>query len=265
MNQPPDVRLVPAPRLPDDPGGPPTEVLSAMPEPDPERSSVSVRIAILVGILATIMLSGLVWAVNRRAEPHITALPVDPPSLSDAATAAIDVNGTPSGPALTVSPTGSIPATIVPGPSLNPSGGSGVPPSQQPGRPATAAPPPPVPTRTPTHAPTTPARTTAATVRLTASFQQVANWPSGYQGRYTITNRGIAAVHGWTVVVTFSRSATIAVWDARPSTGSNGKVTFTDLSYNATVSPGASVTFAFNVTGSPPPTPTGCTVNGTQC
>jgi hypothetical protein len=72
-------------------------------------------------------------------------------------------------------------------------------------------------------------------------------------------------VHGWTVVVTFSGSGSISVWNANPDTGSNHRVTFRPESYNSTVPANGSVTFGLNVTGSPAPTPTACTVNGQHC
>jgi hypothetical protein len=263
--------------------GPPTEsdpertvLLSAVPGPDQGRSTVSIRIAILGGVLATVMLSGLVWAVNRQTDPDITVLPVDPPSLTGASTAVLDLDptSTPSAtPATPVSPVGSAPATTV-GPAagavLVPSSAGSVTGTRQTqgpvtgptGTPRTVAP---TLTRTPTRAPTTQAPTTAATARLTAQFKQTGSWPGGYQAQYTITNRGTAAIKSWSVVVTFSRTGSISVWQANASTASNHRVTFTNESYNGTVPPGGSITFGMNVTGSPAPTPTACTVNGASC
>jgi hypothetical protein len=100
---------------------------------------------------------------------------------------------------------------------------------------------------------------------LTARFQQVSSWPGGYQARYTITNNGTTVTTGWTVVVTFGGAGSISVWDADASTGPGHMVTFTAKSYNATIQPGHSVTFGFNATGSPPPPPVACGLNGGGC
>jgi Cellulose binding domain len=100
---------------------------------------------------------------------------------------------------------------------------------------------------------------------LTAAFRQIQSWNGGYQAEYTITNRGTAAVTGWTVVVTFSGGVNPNYWDADAVTGTDNRITFTAKSYNATVPAGGSVTFGMVVSGSPPATPVACTVNGRAC
>jgi hypothetical protein len=248
-----------------------TMLLSPAPGPDQGRSTVSIRIAILGAVVATFMLSGLVWAVNRHPDPDITVLPVDPPSLISASTAALELDPTPGAPASQASPVGSATGTVGPAgapvlvpSSAGPTTGPRQTPGHDPGPTGTAVVVVPVPSRTPTRPPATPP-TTAAAARLTAQFKQTGNWAGGYQAQYTITNRGGTAIKGWSVVVTFSRSGNISVWQANASTGSNHRVTFSNESYNATVPAGGSVTFGMNVTGAPAPTPTSCTVNGAGC
>ena len=100
---------------------------------------------------------------------------------------------------------------------------------------------------------------------LTAAFRQRQTWKSGYEAEYTITNRGTAAVTGWTVAVTFSGTVNLTYWDADAVTGTNNRITFTAKPYDATVPAGGSVSFGLVVSGSPPATPVACTVNGRPC
>lgn len=113
---------------------------------------------------------------------------------------------------------------------------------------------------------TVPARGgTAPVPGLSVAFAQTDSWADGYQARYTITNHGTVPVSGWTVAVTFSGSGDFQWWDTDATTGTNHRMTFTNKSYNSTVPAGGSVTFGLLVRGSPPPTPTACTVNGHPC
>lgn len=100
---------------------------------------------------------------------------------------------------------------------------------------------------------------------LTAAFTQKQFWDGGYEAQYTVTNRGTAAVTGWTVVVTFSGTVTFTYWDTDAVTGTNNRISFTAKSYNATVPAGGSASFGLVVRGSPPATPLACTVNGRAC
>jgi hypothetical protein len=120
-------------------------------------------------------------------------------------------------------------------------------------------------TASPSRASASPARPAPSPAGLTAAFRQTQSWNGGYQAEYTISNRGTAAVTGWTVVVTFSGAADPNYWDADAVTGTGNRITFTAKSYNATVPAGGSVTFGMVVSGSPPATPVACTVNGRPC
>ena len=106
---------------------------------------------------------------------------------------------------------------------------------------------------------------TAPVAGLSVAFAQTDSWPDGYQARYTITNHGTVPVSGWTVAVTFSGSGDFQWWDTDATTGTNRQLTFTNKPYNSTVPAGGSVTFGLLVRGSPPPTPTACTVNDHPC
>jgi hypothetical protein len=118
-------------------------------------------------------------------------------------------------------------------------------------------------------APTTPGRSPSPTrtgaAGLTVAFRQSDSWNDGYQASYTITNHSTVPVSGWTVAVTFSGAGQFQWWDADAKTGTNHQMIFTPKSYNSTVPAGGSVTFGLIVRGSPPPTPTACTVNGHPC
>lgn len=104
---------------------------------------------------------------------------------------------------------------------------------------------------------------TAAASVLTATFSKDSDWGTGYQGKFTITNKGSVAAQHWSVQFALPASASLGTfWDANVS-ASGGKVVATDRGYNATVAAGASTSFGFVVAGSG--VPTSCTVNGAPC
>src|SRR5690349_2157206 len=109
---------------------------------------------------------------------------------------------------------------------------------------------------------TTPAAKPAA-AGLTATFSKDSDWWSGYQGRFTVANRGGAAAAGWKVQFSLPAGSTLGtVWDATV-TRSGNTVIAADRGYNATVAGGAITSFGFIVNGSG--APTACTINGTAC
>jgi hypothetical protein len=91
-------------------------------------------------------------------------------------------------------------------------------------------------------------------------------WTGGFTATVTIANNGASAINGWTLAFTFPGDEKITnFWNANVTqTGSS--VTATNMSYNATIAPGASVTFGFYGTwatsAAPPAT---FTVNGMTC
>jgi endoglucanase len=97
--------------------------------------------------------------------------------------------------------------------------------------------------------------TPASAATASATFVKVADWGSGYEGRYTITS--------WRVEFDLPAGTRVGgYWDAL-LTASGRHVTFRNQSYNGTVEPGDSETFGFIGNGSG--TPTGCTLNGVPC
>jgi chitinase len=97
----------------------------------------------------------------------------------------------------------------------------------------------------------------------TAAFVKTSDWGSGFEGKYTITNGGPTTITGWNLQ--FDVPAGISVgtfWDAL-MTRSGNHYTFTNREYNATINPGAAVSFGF--IGAGPGSPTNCTLNGASC
>ncbi|MEO3816304.1 cellulase family glycosylhydrolase [Plantactinospora sp. B24E8] len=110
-------------------------------------------------------------------------------------------------------------------------------------------------------APLTMAARAAATP--TASFAKVADWGSGWEGRYTITNSGTSTITSWRVEFDLPTGTTVgSYWDAT-LTSSGQRHTFGNRAWNGTVTPGSSVTFGF--IGSGPGAPAGCRLNGQPC
>ncbi|XTZ19194.1 chitinase [Micromonospora echinospora] len=97
----------------------------------------------------------------------------------------------------------------------------------------------------------------------TATLVRTADWGTGWEGRYTITNGGPTTITSWQVAFALPSGTTLgSYWDAT-LTSAGGRHTFTNRSWNGTVAPGASVSFGFLVTGSG--SPTNCTINGAPC
>lgn len=97
----------------------------------------------------------------------------------------------------------------------------------------------------------------------TATFVKTADWGTGWEGRYTITNGGTGTINGWQVAFTLPAGTTLgSYWDATVSSAGQ-RHTFTNRSWNGTIAPGASVSFGFLATGSG--SPTDCTLNGAPC
>jgi mannan endo-1,4-beta-mannosidase len=84
----------------------------------------------------------------------------------------------------------------------------------------------------------------------------------------TITNTGQSAINGWTLAFSFPAGQRLTdSWSAnwsQPAGGAN--VTATNMPWNSTIAPGASVGVGFNAThaGANPP-PTAFTLNGVPC
>ncbi|MEU7923494.1 chitinase [Micromonospora zamorensis] len=97
----------------------------------------------------------------------------------------------------------------------------------------------------------------------TASFVKTADWGSGWEGKYTITNGGSSTINGWSLAFDLPSGTTLgSYWDAL-LTSAGQRHTFTNRSWNGTIAPGASVSFGFLASGSG--SPSGCQLNGAAC
>jgi hypothetical protein len=92
------------------------------------------------------------------------------------------------------------------------------------------------------------------------------NWPGGFTASVTIANSGSSAISGWTLTFAFPGDQKVtSAWNAAV-TQSGAGVTATNLSYNATISPGGSQAFGFQGTwAANDASPASFTVNGTPC
>ncbi|MGW0503518.1 cellulase family glycosylhydrolase [Micromonospora sp. NPDC003241] len=97
----------------------------------------------------------------------------------------------------------------------------------------------------------------------TANFAKVQEWGGGYEARFTVRNDTGTTITSWRVDFDLPAGSTLgSYWDAL-LTSSGSRHSFTNRSWNGTLTAGASTTFGFIVTGSG--TPTNCTVNGGSC
>ncbi|MFE0589333.1 chitinase [Micromonospora echinospora] len=97
----------------------------------------------------------------------------------------------------------------------------------------------------------------------TATFVKTADWGTGWEGKYTITNGGGSTINGWNLTFELPAGTTLgSYWDAL-LTSSGQRHTFTNRSWNGSIAPGASVSFGFLATGSG--APRNCTLNGAAC
>lgn len=85
-------------------------------------------------------------------------------------------------------------------------------------------------------------------LQATASFTSVNDWGSGFTGNVTISNRGTAAINGWTLQFDFA-AAISQVWDGQIVSHSGNHYVVRDAGYNSVIAAGQSVSFGFN--GSP--------------
>jgi hypothetical protein len=110
--------------------------------------------------------------------------------------------------------------------------------------------------------------TTAAApaVACLVTYTITNQWDTGFGASITIQNTGTTTVNGWTLAFTFPNNQTVTqLWNAT-WTQSGANVTATNLSWNATIAAGASVSFGFN--GSRSGTnnkPAAFTLNGQAC
>ncbi|GAA4674431.1 cellulose binding domain-containing protein [Phytohabitans rumicis] len=97
----------------------------------------------------------------------------------------------------------------------------------------------------------------------TATFVRTSSWGTGYEGKFTVTNNTSSTITSWNVQFDLPSGSTMGTyWDALLTTSGQHQ-TFTNRSWNGTLTAGASTTFGFIVTGNGDPT--NCTVNGGSC
>ncbi|MFC8914566.1 glycosyl hydrolase family 18 protein [Streptomyces sp. NPDC057116] len=102
-----------------------------------------------------------------------------------------------------------------------------------------------------------------AAASATATYTKVADWGSGFEGKWTVKNTGTTTLSSWTVEWDFpSGTSVTSAWDATV-TSSGTHWTGKNVGWNGTLAPGASVSFGFNGTGTG--SPSGCKLNGGSC
>jgi len=135
------------------------------------------------------------------------------------------------------------------------------------------------PTMTPTHTPTptnTPSPTPSPTPTSTPisgagckiGYTITNQWSGGFGANLSITNTGTTAVNGWSLQFTFANGQKITqLWNGN-YTQNGGTVIITNLSYNSSIAPGASLSSEPGFNGSWSGTnaaPTTFTLNGVAC
>ena len=114
----------------------------------------------------------------------------------------------------------------------------------------------------------TPALRTAADSggALTARYQAVNSWGSGYAGQYTIGNGGGSAVSGWTLSFRLPAGTSLSsLWDGSYTVG-GGRVTVKADSWDARIAPGSSRAVGFVTRSSGRAgSPSDCLINGASC
>jgi hypothetical protein len=125
------------------------------------------------------------------------------------------------------------------------------------------------PTPTPTQGTTpTPTPTQVSGSSCKVQYTVTNQWPGGFGANLAITNTGTTTINGWTLQFSFANGQTITqLWNGS-YTQSGSTVTITNLSYNATLAPGTTLssTPGFNGawTGSNS-SPTSFKLNGVTC
>lgn len=89
---------------------------------------------------------------------------------------------------------------------------------------------------------------TAQTAPVSVTFTVKADWQTGFTGEFKLTNDGATTIQGWKLEFDFAHQID-AIWNAKILGKSGNHYTLGDMGYNATLAPGAALTFGFN--GSP--------------
>jgi glucuronoarabinoxylan endo-1,4-beta-xylanase len=94
----------------------------------------------------------------------------------------------------------------------------------------------------------------------------MSTWNSGFTAGISITNTGTSAINGWTLGFALPSGQSITSgWNATYSP-SSGQVSARNVSYNATLAPGATIDLGFQATHTGNTAePTAFTLNGIPC
>ena len=109
--------------------------------------------------------------------------------------------------------------------------------------------------------------TTLALVACHVSYSVTSQWNNGFGGAFSIQNTGTVAMTSWNLTWTWAKNQRVTQsWNSNYSQPA-ASVSFTNMSYNASIAPGATLTgmgfnASFNGTN---PAPTAFYVNGTLC
>jgi hypothetical protein len=107
---------------------------------------------------------------------------------------------------------------------------------------------------------------TAAAPACAVTYRVAAQWNHGFVAQATITNTANQAITGWTLTFAYSSGQRVtSAWNATV-TQTSGTVNASAGNYDATIAPGASVTFRLTGTWSDAnPPPQAFTLNGDAC
>jgi glucuronoarabinoxylan endo-1,4-beta-xylanase len=117
-------------------------------------------------------------------------------------------------------------------------------------------------TSSPTAPPTSPP-TGTGTCEVTNSINA---WSTGLVDNMTITNTGTSTIDGWSLGFTLGSGQTITSGWSATYAPTTGRVTATNVGYNASIPPGGSTTIGFQAShNGNSAAPSGFTLNGTAC
>jgi glucose/arabinose dehydrogenase len=99
--------------------------------------------------------------------------------------------------------------------------------------------------------------TTGTPGGCSATYTQINQWNTGFQGEVRVTNTGTSATNSWTVVMTFANGQRVTqIWGGRTTVPASSPVTVLNETYNNVIGAGQSTTFGFlgswSGTNSPP-------------
>jgi cellulase/cellobiase CelA1 len=91
-------------------------------------------------------------------------------------------------------------------------------------------------------------------------------WNTGLTASVTLTNTGTTTADGWKLGFTLPAGQTVTGGWGATYTPSSGSVTATNVAYNGTIAPGASVSIGYQANhGGDSAAPAAFTLNGTAC